>query len=392
MKKQSVILNAVVIFFLILIISCNRSLGANQNEEMGHALIRCFIRHNKMLNANALLRLYLTKTIRWSLNSVNTLRQLCERIALPEDASTSVLDPSPSTMAVPVCDRTRLLEWLLNAPWQKVATRSTVEDMCAIAIDLILSSRCRQTVRADQRISQNREEMRTISYVPHRDIYSTDLLQLCRSSLIFKVDLLANPTNESIERSSGVTTARGSHVSYVQDVFHFLKKRLHDILQEESCNDEVYIMLMKIALLARLLSSLKLLGIVTTLENIIDCPLINVMKAHLTSSFEILTKINSDRYMIVFKIPKRIMRWSFLTKYFSRSKYVYLLSVTRALSVLYGATYDAEIAKMIVSASTLDMLQNVFELLNFDDNRRSCDYYKEHDALQVRLTKLNKLI
>ncbi|EZA46432.1 hypothetical protein X777_00164 [Ooceraea biroi] len=265
-------------------------------------------------------------------------------------------------MTTPVCDRTRLLEWLLTAPWQKLATRLPIADMCASSIDLVLSSRCRQTVKTDQkRALQSHEGTRRLAYVSHRDVCSTDLPEICHASLIFKVDLSASRKNERIERTSGATSARASHVTYVQDVFNFLKKRLHDIFQEEGSSDEVYITLMKIALLARLLSALKLLGVVTV-ENIVDCPLIDVMKSHLTSSFEVLTKIDPNR-----------------------SKYMYLLNVTRALSELYGTTYDADIAKMIVSASTLNMLQSVFDVLNFDDSR-NCDYYKEHNTFQVRRT------
>lgn len=47
---------------------------------------------------------------------------------------------------------------------------------------------------------------------------------------------------------------------------------------------------------------------------------------------------------------------------------MFLLNVTRALRIFYGATYDTEIAKIIVSASTMDMIKNIFELLNQNDN------------------------
>lgn len=68
---------------------------------------------------------------------------------------------------------------------------------------------------------------------------------------------------------------------------------------------------------------------------------------------------------------------------FYRCKYTYLSSVTRALNVLYRTTYDADIARIIVSASTVNMLKNIFDLLNLDDNRRKSDYHKKHDTFQV---------
>lgn len=70
--------------------------------------------------------------------------------------------------------------------------------------------------------------------------------------------------------------------------------------------------------------------------------------------------------------------------YLCRSKYTYLRSIIRALNVLYGMTYDADIAKIIVSTSTLDMLKNIFELLNLDDENYR-DYNKECSAYQVIL-------
>lgn len=48
--------------------------------------------------------------------------------------------------------------------------------------------------------------------------------------------------------------------------------------------------------------------------------------------------------------------------------------------MLYGATYDTEIAKIIVLASTMDMIRNIFDLLNQDD---SSDYYEDCNAFQV---------
>ncbi|XP_012534493.1 serine-protein kinase ATM isoform X2 [Monomorium pharaonis] len=342
-----------------------RSLGANQNEESGHLLIRRFIRYNRIPNANALLRLYLTKAIRWSLNSVHTLRRLCERISLPVDASTSVLDSSPSMMMAPICDRTRLLEWLLNMPWQKLATRLSVdaiEDICTLSVNLVLSSRHRQNTRMEQKSLQSRKEAHTTTFVPHRDIHLTDLSQLCHASLIFKVELLVSSKDERVVRDSGIVLSdTGSPVAYVQEVLNFLRKQMHDFIREEDDNDEnkntfeVYMILMKLAFVARLLSALKQLGILTMEDTGSYGLLINVMEKQLKSSFEILTKID----------------WT-------RCKNVYLFSITKALRMLYGATYDTEIAKIIVSASTVDMIRNIFDLMNLDDNYCSYDYYEDN--------------
>lgn len=246
---------------------------------------------------NAFLRLYLTKAIRWSSNSVHTLLQLCKHSSLSEDATTTVLDPSPS--ATPVCDRTRLLEWVLNVPWQKLAVRLPIDDLCTVLVEIILSSRCRQNVRMeftnsqDPRYPQSNEEasrVRTMQW----DIHPVDLPQLCYSSLAFKTDLLASPVN--LEVKSMIIL--DGPVYHVQEALNFLKKRLYDIFQEEDSNDEVYVVLMKLAFLARLLSTLKQLNILT--QDITDCALVGILENNLTKSYEILERIDSSRCTIMF--------------------------------------------------------------------------------------------
>ncbi|XP_011154175.2 serine-protein kinase ATM [Harpegnathos saltator] len=347
-----------------------RSLGANQNEESGHALVRCFIKHNKMSNANALLRLYLTKAIRWSPKSVHTLLLLCKRVSLPEGASASVLDPSPSS--TPVCDRTRLLEWLLNAPWQRLAGRLPVDDICVLSVNLVLSSRCRQNIRIDlipnwgnPKCLQNQEE--ACRAMPG-DFHLTDLSRLCYSSLAFKAELVACTKNKHVEADS--RTSSGP-ISYVQETLSFLKQRLNNFLQEEGSNDEVYVMLMKLAFLSKLLSILIQLGVLT--EDITDCPLIDTLEKYLTNSLAVLANVNC------------------------KCKSMYLLNVIKALSVLYGGAYDANIAKIIVSASTVDVLKNIFDLLNVNDTditdyQRGSDYYEEPGTYHERRRRSNSEI
>lgn len=65
------------------------------------------------------------------------------------------------------------------------------------------------------------------------------------------------------------------------------------------------------------------------------------------------------------------------------------MNVTKALNVLYRGTYNADIARIIVSVSTENVLRNIFDLLNVDDAqitdyRRSCEYYEKHGAYQVK--------
>lgn len=172
----------------------------------------------------------------------------------------------------------------------------TIENICTLLVDLVLSSRCRQNVRKP---SRKREKSREPVSVSHQDIYSTDLPRLCHASLTFEVEFSARSKDERGERDFRLMATDGSPVSYVQEAFNFLKKRLHDILQGEDPSDEtkntieVHVVLMKVAFLARLLSSLKQLGIIAR-EDTVD-PLLNVMEKHLKNSFEVLARIDWSR-------------------------------------------------------------------------------------------------
>lgn len=257
---------------------------------------------------------------------MHTLRRLCERVSLPVDATTSVLDPSPTTLTAPICDRTRLLEWLLNMPWQKLATRlsiKTLEDICTLSVNLVLSSRYRQNTRMDQKSLQSSENTRVISFVPHQDIHSTDLPQLCHASLTFKVELSVSSKDKRIERDSRVAPDTGSSVSYIHEVFNFLKRRMHEVIQEDGFNEEnkntfeVYInLLMKLAFLARLLSALKQQRILITKDTVGYCSLTDAMEKQLENSFEILAKIDWARCEICIQIL--IERKFFIFSFFFR--------------------------------------------------------------------------
>jgi len=219
----------------------------------------------------------------------------------------------------PICDRTRLLEWLLNMPWQKLATRlsiETIEDICILSVNLVFKSRYRQNIKTEQKFLQNCEKARVITFVPHRDIHSTDLPRLCHESLTFKVKLSINSKSKHVEQDSGMVSDTGNPVSYIQEVFNFLMKRMYNVIQEESFNNEnkntfeVYIVLMKLAFLARLLSALKHLNIFTA-DDTDYSSLIDAMEKQLNSSFEVLTKIDWARYLIRFNRTIKILYFLF---------------------------------------------------------------------------------
>lgn len=289
---------------------------ANQNEESCHILVSCFLRRRySTLNLNALLKLYVTNTIRWSPNSVRTLLQLTAHISLPEDTTSLSLtinsSPSCSSTAVTtisplLCDRTRLLEWLLSAPWQKFTMiRPPIREMCILFINILISPRCKQNIRMnflrnDKCDNQPFFKLKNIHNLK-RDIYSTDLPHLCYSFSTFNINFLPeNPKETLNERDCEVTTTT---VYCVQKPLDFLKKRLYDIIEEQDSNvneNTVHISLIKLAFVAKLLSELRQLKILT--EDVTKCPLIDRMRKNLKNIFQTIANIDSTRYITSFLI------------------------------------------------------------------------------------------
>jgi len=117
--------------------------------------------------------------------------------------------------------------------------------------------------------------------------------------LTFKIELSVRSKDECDEEDFKLVTTDGSPVFCVQEVFNFLKKCLYDIFQGEDSNDEtkntveIHIALVKIAFLARSLSSLKHMGIIAKIDAV--DPLIDAMEKHLKNSFEVLTNIDRSR-------------------------------------------------------------------------------------------------
>ncbi|XP_050594170.1 serine-protein kinase ATM isoform X2 [Bombus affinis] len=331
-----------------------RSLNINQNEISTHKLTQLFIIHNKITNPNALLKLYLTNVIKWSIMSLRTLIVICEHLPLHTNMrvfNINVLSPAIDINSVRSC----LIKWILNIPWHEMATQIRIDELCLLLIGITLKSKHQKQIKFNEydindicdclKIEQNTKSF-------YEDIEHYYLL------LRYKKNVFTKEKVENAEQKPEVNR----YVLFMEDIVTYLINSLHVMIEDG--NNALHIIIIKIAVVAKVLSMMKELNMVS--KNIEDLSLIQALKNYIDIAYSSLEKITNP----------------------SRSKYNYLFNVTKALNILYGTSYDTDIAKIIVTSATLKMLENIFSLMNIEDNEIS-DYKTNRDYYDGYKSGLN---
>ncbi|XP_076752966.1 serine/threonine-protein kinase tefu isoform X2 [Xylocopa sonorina] len=332
-----------------------RSLNVNQNKMSAHKLTQLFIIHNKITNPNALLKLYLTNVIQWSVLSLRTLIALCEHLSLPTGITVcniNAYSPTMDSNSVRSC----LIKWILNIPWNKMATQIIIDELCSLLISITLKSKYRKHVIFNEYninnicdCIDNEQNIESIH----------ECIEQCYLLLTYKKNLFTQRRKQNPEKKSEMN----GHILYMQDILSYLMNSLYDIINE-SASDDLHIIIIKIAIVAKIISIAKQLNMLH--KNIEEMPLVQAMKNSLNTAYSSLKNMN-----------------------LSRSKYTYLCNVTKALHILYKTSYDTQVAGIIVSFATLDMLKNIFSLVNVADNDTidyeiSNNYYDGYGSFQNR--------
>ncbi|OAD57559.1 Serine-protein kinase ATM [Eufriesea mexicana] len=340
-----------------------RSLNINQNEISTHRLTQLFIIHNKITNPNALLKLYLTNVMKWSIMSFRTLIIICEYLPLPTDITMfniNVYSPTMNSNSVRSC----LIKWTLNIPWYKMATQIIIDELCFLLINITLKSKHKGQIKFNEYNINNlcdclRNEQDTESFYEHIEQYY--LL------LKYKINLFSKNKKENSEQKLKVNEP----VLYMQDIVTYLMESLFIIINENE-SDNLHIIIIKIAIIAKVISVMKQLNMIP--KDIEELSLVQAMKNYLATAYSLLENIDP-----------------------LRNKYTYLFNVTKALNILYETSYDADVAKIIVTSATLDMLKNIFSLMNIEDSetidyKTNNDYYDDYESLQNRRKYLDREI
>ncbi|XP_031830612.1 serine/threonine-protein kinase tefu isoform X2 [Nomia melanderi] len=339
-----------------------RSLNVNQNEISTHKLTQLFILNNKITNPNALLRLYLTNVIKWSPMSLRTLIILCEYLSLPSDITMfniNTCSPTMNSDSVRLC----LLKWALNIPWHKLGTQIMIDELCLLLISIISKSKYEKQIQfKEQDINNSCNCSKSVECLEP----SYEYMENCYLLLAYKTNLFVEKEKHDIQEDIKLN----ERILYMQDIVTSLEIQLCAILEESSGNDDIHIRIMKIAIIAKVISMMKQFNIINNNET----PLQHTMKTNLDVIYTSLANIDP-----------------------SRSKYIYLCNITKALNVLYGTSYDADVSRIIILSSTLDMLKRIFSLMNIEDNEiidyePPKDYYEDYSSFQSRRKILDKEI
>ncbi|XP_076381605.1 serine/threonine-protein kinase tefu isoform X2 [Megalopta genalis] len=337
-----------------------RSFNVNQNEISSHKLIQLFIINNKITNPNVLLRLYLTNDIKWSVMSLRTLIVLCEYLSLPSDITMFNINTCSPTMNSNSV-RLSLLKWALNIPWHKLATEIVIDELCLLLISIISKLKYEKQIKfKNYDINNSCDCLNNGKWLKpsYEQIENSYLL------LVYKMNLFIDKKEDDIQYNLKLN----ERMLYMQNIVTSLQVQLCDILDEGSDSDDIYIRIIKIAIVAKIISIIKQLNMINTDETFLQC----TMKMHLDSVYTSLANIDP-----------------------SRCKYIYLCNITKALNMLYGTLYDTEVSKTIILSSTPEMLKKVFSLMNIEDDEiadyeATKDCYENYSSFQNKRKSLNK--
>ncbi|XP_076687337.1 serine/threonine-protein kinase tefu isoform X2 [Andrena cerasifolii] len=332
-----------------------RSLNVNQNEKSTHKLTQLFIINNKITNPNPLLKLYLTNVMKWSVMSLRTLIIVCEYFPLPTDIAMfniNMCSPTMNSNSVRSC----LLNWALNIPWQKVATQIIIDELCSLLISITSKSKHEKQIKFVEPIND------TCNCLKSEDCINSvhEHIENCYLLLRYNEKLFIKTEEEDVAQNKHAT----EHILYMQDIVNSLMKNLCNSINESSKSNNVHIIIIKIAVIARVISMMRQLNMIAA--NIEEVCLVPIMKKYLDIAYSLLANMD-------------------LTKI----KYNYLCNIIKALNVLYGTSYDTDVAKIIVSFANLEMLKNIFNLMNIEDNKiadyeTANNYYEDYSSFQSR--------
>ncbi|XP_024944918.1 serine-protein kinase ATM isoform X2 [Cephus cinctus] len=340
----------------------------NQNEVAVHNLLQSIIKFKKTLNFNGLLDLYVRKVLTWTLLNFHTLVVLCESSIISDTViQYNEYNERNSEESI----RNVLIKRILEIPWNKMFTQIPVKDLCDLLIRITLKS---SYVKCQDNDNIYQETMyKTVSILQHGILEDTELINLrniekCHLSANFEIDL-RRPLNRT---ASTKDQKHSMNILFTDNAVECLVSKLLSVV-ENFMDSEISVRIMHATMIAKVASTVKELNMDPDNTRIIR--LTTAVKGILENVYMFL----ADHETIEMK----------------KHNFTYMVNILRALTILHDTSYDKDITEVITSQLTVEIVKNIYTLLNTEDDTiveeiSIVNTYLEYEELNAKHEELRR--
>ncbi|XP_043476471.1 serine-protein kinase ATM-like [Leptopilina heterotoma] len=301
-------------------------LSTKVNQEAGHQFLQYLIENDRFINLNSLLKMYVTKTMNWSLFGLQTLLIICSHTILPERLiELSTNSSSEITYMTPL--ETQIVEWVSAVPWKKIRTLDSIKIISQLLIGLMLKSWHKNSISKEN--------------VPldESNFNLTDV-EKCYLAMKFRINIF----NENKNPTKNNDTEQIKHFHNREYLAAFYTQ-LENILKPTNKSESVRVIIVKCSLIVRIINDLKEIEVFE--NDFHDFPLLPLFK----ENFEKIFKFLSD---------------TDLTKLDHKNT----LHMMKVLRILFQATNNCQINQIIIDSTVKNVkaLQNLYSHLKSLEN------------------------
>ena len=276
------------------------------------------------MNLSSLLKTYVKKTMSWSQSSLQSLLLICRYTTLPESLSDLNMNSLAQNNVSPL--ETQLLQWVSNIPWKKLVNVESIENISELLIGLTLKSWSKDF----------KNNFKESAEALNDNLSEIEKMYL---AMQYKIDIFRKTIKSREDQ-----TIKQSKRQCNKDNLPALYSQLEDICKDSDESDDLSIIIVKCALIARILSDLKDMDVLQ--NGFQDFPLMPLFQKFLEKISQVLVETD-------------------LTKI----RHKKLLHVMKVLRILYQVTSDRSVNQIIVNFTSVGALQKIYAFLqNIEDS------------------------
>ncbi|KAJ8666945.1 hypothetical protein QAD02_008607 [Eretmocerus hayati] len=317
------------------------SMSHKEILQNGFLLVQSLISHGKISNPNSLLKLYLTKSIQVTNFSILALETLCENFTLPHNMADCDMNTSSANNSL----KLQLMQWTLNAINRRPPSPIILKKLSKMLIGFTLKTwyRTSEEISDDDPYDKHCVDLKNNSYEKAGTI-TTDDIDKCYLSVKLKMDF---PKNESNKNKISPAVEETNENPFVAEDLDVLSTRLVYALHEYETDQNLTSLIVKTALVAKIISDLKALKMITF--NFSEFCLVGELQMSLTNIFDQVHSVN----------------WSKSIRY--------TLDVTEALILLYQPYYDVLVNDLILTSTSLPTLKKIYDVFKLENDEFQTD-------------------